>query len=134
MLRNNVTEDVQRTRRSNSSTAQHVGPAPDPSDVTIRGNPQGPDSTNESISSSRLLTSMENAVSVQNATKRSVASTSSSSFLNEATSHSKALGETEQKPEKFVLLVEDNHVNMKVSAQPSPQMCALLFVARFNGR
>lgn len=41
------------------------------------------------------------------------------------TSHSKPLEETEQKPERVVFLVEDNHVSMKVTAQLSLHMfCA----------
>jgi hypothetical protein len=44
---------------------------------------------------------------------------SPSSLTEEAASHSIWLEETEQKPERAVLLAEDNHVNMKVGAYPS---------------
>lgn len=112
--------DLRKTQQLEDSMLRHERSAFHTPSITIQGDPRGSGTTDGSNPPYPPFPFVESGGETVDVSTPSGASMPSPSSLTvEAASHSTWLEETEQKPARAVLLVEDNHVNMKVGAYPS---------------
>jgi hypothetical protein len=115
MIRNTL--DLRITQQLEDSTDGHERSASHTPSITIQGDPRGSGTTDGSSFPYPPFPFLESGGETVDVPTPSGASISSpSSLTEEAASHSTRLEEMEQKPGRAVLLVEDNQVNLKVSA------------------